>query len=112
MGVMVTGSTLTTAGLDDLTALPDHGSNGTAQHVWTQMLAFESQVPHNISRVLTGDEGRVERLASKVLVVLLEVLLGGSDELDGSKLKAVHNLAFFCMCQVEGRGQTRAARSG
>lgn len=37
----------------------------------------------------TGNETLEERLAAQVLVVLLEVLLGGSDELDGDKLVTV-----------------------
>lgn len=35
-----------------------------------------------------GDESLEETLAGKVGVVLLEVLLGGSDELDGGELEA------------------------
>ena len=36
----------------------------------------------------TGDESGEEGLAGKVGVVLLEVLLSGSDELDGGELEA------------------------
>ena len=36
--------------------------------------------------LLTSDETLEERLIGEVFVMLLEVLLGGSDELDGSKL--------------------------
>lgn len=36
---------------------------------------------------LTGDEALEERLRGQVGVVLLEVLGGGSDELDGHKLE-------------------------
>ena len=35
---------------------------------------------------LTGDEALEERLVREVLVVLLEVLLGGRDHLDGDEL--------------------------
>ena len=37
----------------------------------------------------TGDEALEEGLVAQVLVVLLEVLLGGGDELDGCELEAV-----------------------
>jgi hypothetical protein len=56
------------AGLDGITALPDHGADGAGAHV--------------------GDESREEGLLGEVLVVLLEVLLGGGGELDGGKLEA------------------------
>lgn len=36
----------------------------------------------------TGDQALEERLGAQVLVVLLEVLLGWGDELDGSELEA------------------------
>lgn len=36
----------------------------------------------------TGNEGREEGLVAQVGIVLLEVLLGGSDKLDGSELEA------------------------
>jgi len=36
----------------------------------------------------TGDETLEEGLVAQVLVVLLQVLLGGGDELDGCKLVA------------------------
>lgn len=57
-----------TADLDDLTALPDHGADGAGAHV--------------------GDQTLEEGLVRQVGVVLLEVLLGGSDELDGDELVA------------------------
>lgn len=56
------------AGLDGVTALPDHGADGAGGHV--------------------GDEAREEGLAGQVGVVGLEVLLGGGDQLDGGKLEA------------------------
>jgi hypothetical protein len=37
---------------------------------------------------VTGNETREEGLAAQVLIVLLEMLLGGGDELDASELKA------------------------
>lgn len=56
------------ASLDGITALPDHGADGARVHVLNQTLE--------------------ERLLGEVRVVVLEVLLAGSDELDGSKLEA------------------------
>lgn len=67
-GKRVGGTEDGAAGLDDLTALPDHGDDGAAQHV--------------------GDEAGEERLGAEVSIVLLEVLLGGGAELQGSKLEA------------------------
>jgi len=58
----------TAASLDGVTALPDHGADGARVHVL--------------------NEASEEGLASEVLVVLLEVLLAGSGELDGDKLEA------------------------
>lgn len=63
----VGGAEEDTAGLDGVTALPDHGADGTGGHV--------------------GNETREEGLAGEVGVVGLEVLLGGGDELDGGKLE-------------------------
>ena len=56
------------ASLDGVTTLPDHGADGARQHVLDQ----------------TGEEG----LALEVGIVVLEVLLAGSDELDGNELEA------------------------
>jgi len=56
------------AGLASIAALPDHGDNGTAEHV--------------------GDKALEERLVGEVLVVLLEVLLGRRDHLQGDQLVA------------------------
>jgi hypothetical protein len=67
-GKRVGGTEDDTAGLDGVTALPDHGADGARGHV--------------------GNETGEERLAGEVGVVGLEVLLGGGDELDGSKLEA------------------------
>jgi hypothetical protein len=67
-GKGVGGTEDDTAGLDGVTALPDHGADGAGGHV--------------------GDETGEERLAGEVGVVGLEVLLGGGDELDGGKLEA------------------------
>lgn len=39
--------------------------------------------------MLTGDEAGEERLGAEVSIVLLEVLLGGGAELQGSKLEAM-----------------------
>ena len=67
-GKGVGGTKEDTAGLDGVTALPDHGADGTGGHVGNE----------------TGEEG----LAGEVGVVGLEVLLGGGDKLDGGKLEA------------------------
>jgi hypothetical protein len=67
-GKGVGGTEKDTAGLDGVTALPDHGADGAGGHVGNE----------------TGEEG----LAGEVGVVGLEVLLGGGDELDGGKLEA------------------------
>lgn len=57
-----------TAGLDGVKALPDHADNGAREHVLDER----------------GEEG----LGREVGVVLLEVLLGGSSELEGDELEA------------------------
>lgn len=67
-GKRVGGTEDDTAGLDGVTALPDHGADGAGGHV--------------------GDETREEGLAGEVGVVGLEVFLGGGDELDGRELEA------------------------
>lgn len=67
-GEGVGGTEKNTTGLDGITALPDHGADGTAVHV--------------------VDEASEEGLVLEVGIVLLEVLLAGGDELDGSKLVA------------------------
>lgn len=67
-GKRVGGTEDDTAGLDGVTALPDHGADGAGSHV--------------------GDETGEEGLAGEVGVVGLEVLLGGGDELDGRELEA------------------------
>ena len=64
----VGGTEEDTAGLDGVTALPDHGADGAGGHV--------------------GNETGEERLAGEVGVVGLEVLLGGGDQLDGRELEA------------------------
>lgn len=67
-GKRVGGTEDLAASLDSVTALPDHGADGAAAHV--------------------GNQSREEGLVREVGVVLLKVLLGGSDELDGGKLEA------------------------
>jgi len=57
-----------TACLYGVTAFPDHGTDWAGGHV--------------------GYETREEGLGAEVFVVLLEVLFGGSDELDGYELEA------------------------
>jgi hypothetical protein len=54
--------------LDGITALPHHSDDRSAQHI--------------------GNETREERLFREIGIVLLEMLLGRRDELDGSKLVA------------------------
>lgn len=62
--------------------------------------------------LLTGDETGVEGLASKVLVVLLKVLLGGRGEFQGSELEAktVLDLSIF-MGNKNSQSLTHVARS-
>lgn len=67
-GQGVGGTEEHTANLYGVTTLPDHGSDGTAQHVLNQ----------------TGEEG----LVLEIGIVGLEVLLGGGDELEGNQLVA------------------------
>ena len=95
-GERVGGTEDLAASLDGVTALPDHGADGAAAHV--------------------GNEPREEGLLGEVGVVLLEVLLGGSDELDGGKLEATvleagddgadeAALSMVSFCRTEGREQ-------
>lgn len=67
-GERVGGTEDLAAGLDGVTALPDHGADGAAAHVC--------------------DQPREEGLLSEIGIVLLEVLLGGGGELDGGELEA------------------------
>lgn len=77
-GERVRSTQKSTALLDDVLALPNHGDHGTRRHVF--------------------DQAREERLALEVLVVLLEVVLTGLDQLHSHKLvttvlKALNDLA-------------------
>ena len=67
-GERVGGAEDLAAGLDGVTAFPDHGADGAAAHV--------------------GNQSREEGLVGEIGIVLLEVLLGGGGELDGGKLEA------------------------
>jgi len=67
-GKWVGGTEDEAASLDDLAALPDHGDNWARGHV--------------------TDETWEEGLVLQVLIVLLEVLLGGRDHFDGDELEA------------------------
>lgn len=68
-GVLWVGGTKDgTTSLDGITTFPDHGANGTAQHV--------------------VDESWEEWLGGEVGIVLLEVLLARADKLDGSELES------------------------
>jgi hypothetical protein len=67
-GQWVGGTEENTAGLDGITALPDHGADWARVHV--------------------VDETSEEWLGGQVRVVLLEVLLAWLGELDGGKLEA------------------------
>ena len=104
-GKGVGGAEENTAGLDGVTALPDHGADGARGHVWGLSVcnatwgcgggglqgALQGALQGQVFRrtlVRTGDQTREEGLASEVGVVLLEVLLAGSDKLDGSELEA------------------------
>jgi hypothetical protein len=67
----------------------------------------------------TGNETLEERLLGEVGVVLLEVLLGGGDELDGDELEAgerrrsgVSGWVLLMRRGRLGRMRTRASRSG
>jgi len=68
-GSGVGGTEKGTAGLDGITTLPDHGADGARVHV--------------------RDQTSEERLVAEVSVVLLEVLLAGGGELNGSHLEAL-----------------------
>lgn len=65
-GEGVGGSEKDTAGLDGITTFPNHGADWSATHVL--------------------DESWEEWLGGEILVVLLEVLLAGSHQLDSGKL--------------------------
>lgn len=102
----VGGTEKDTAGLDGVTALPDHGADGTGGHVWVRVSmqchvggqegrdcrysagVLEGLVGEIEKSKRTGNQSGEEGLAVEVLVVLLEVLLAGLAKLDGSKLEA------------------------
>jgi hypothetical protein len=98
----VGGTEEDTAGLDGVTTLPDHGADGAGGHVWgiVSLRCFVFCVVSAGSWrgrpglfesgrwVRTGDQTGEEGLASEIGVVLLEVLLSGSAELDSSELEA------------------------
>jgi len=65
-GKRVGGTEEGTSGLDGITTFPDHSADGSAAHVL--------------------DESREEWLLSEILIMLLEVLFAGGQELDSSKL--------------------------
>lgn len=104
-GKGVGGTEQDTAGLDGVTALPDHGADGARGHVWGALACNATWVVErggfagalqgswrgcgdSEARARTGNQAGEEGLASEVGVVLLEVLLAGLDELDGSELEA------------------------
>lgn len=62
----------------------------------------------------TGDETLEEGLVGEVRVVLLEVLLGGSNELQGDELEAAEISVYKSSSRSYGRLKqlTHAARSG
>jgi hypothetical protein len=76
-----------TAGLDGITTFPDHGANWAGGHVCSgsSVNTRKSRWKEERTRNETGEE----RLLGQVLVVLLEVLLRGGDELDSDELEAV-----------------------
>lgn len=59
----------------------------------------------------TGDETSEEWLGAQVFVVSLEVLLGGSHELDSYKLEAGLNVSQIILTK-RASSLTRAVRSG
>lgn len=67
-GERVGGSEENTAGLDGITTFPDHGADWSAAHIL--------------------DESWEEWLGGEILIVLLEVLLAGSHQLDSGKLES------------------------
>jgi len=67
-GERVGGTEDSAASLDGITAFPDHGGDGAAQHV--------------------GNKAGEERFLGKVGIVLLEVLTRRRDQLDSDKLEA------------------------
>jgi len=67
-GERVGGTEKDTAGLDSITTFPDHGADGSASHIL--------------------DESREERLLGEILIMLLEVVLASSGQLDGGELEA------------------------
>lgn len=91
-GERVGGTEQLTADLDDLATFPHHGADRTAAHVYTRVSATVLQSNRALAR-RTSDETLEERLVAQVLVVLLEVLLGWSGELDGGELVAVSRSA-------------------
>jgi hypothetical protein len=86
LNIRRTDGQLTAAGLDGITALPDHGDDGAAEHV---LKSVSTNIITKILRVrLTGDEAGEEGLVLEVGVVLLELSTGRGGELHGSELEA------------------------
>jgi hypothetical protein len=80
------------AGLDGITTFPDHGADGAGGHVCGILL--KSGLGWR-GKVCCKDEGRTgnetgeEWLLAQVLIMFLEVLLGGSDKLNADEFEAV-----------------------
>ena len=74
---------LTSASLDCVTAFPDHSNDRTAQHIYLNVSARPTKPLVDLH---TCDKALEERLLREIGIVLLEMLLGGSDELQSNQL--------------------------
>jgi hypothetical protein len=85
------------ASLDGVTAFPDHGADGAGCHICGLCMSVlvdggggrGGDGKRGLWERRTGDETGEEGLLVQVFVVLLEVLLGGCDELETDELEAV-----------------------
>ena len=80
----------TSASLDCIAALPYHGNDGAAEHVFTtlcQRQIFDAASLH--AKAHTGYETLVEGLVREVLVMLFEVFFRRADKLHCYKLVPV-----------------------
>ena len=81
----------TAACLDGITALPNHGADWTAQHVYPQRQPSPELVVERrrlFRRLHTGYEALVEGLVREILVMLFEVLFRRRDKFHGCELVA------------------------
>ncbi len=85
----VGGAEHNTAGLDGVKSLPDHGDDGAGGHVLDE--AGEEGLALEIGVVCghgSAPARRCDAIALSRIHTLLEVLLGGVDELEGDQLEA------------------------